>query len=214
MQRLKEEFLNLLESHVPLRDSDVLEIGSGSGARSVSIAGRCKKLTALEPDPRLLSKAQAQNSKSNIDYHLGSAEALPFGDRMFHTTIFTLSLHHVPVEMMATAIREAVRVTKKDGHVVFLEPKHEGSFFQAEMLFDACDGDERKEKARAYFEILNFDDYQELAEVDDETIFKFESVEDFISVFSPKQNMGQLATFLEKNKYMLQARRRINIFKV
>jgi ubiquinone/menaquinone biosynthesis C-methylase UbiE len=214
MQRLKEEFLNLVEAIIPLSDSYVLEIGCGAGTRSVNIAGRCTKLAALEPDSQLLSKAQIQNARNNINYYSGSAEALPFEDRIFDTTIFTLSLHHVPSEKMSKAISEAVRVTKKDGYVVFLEPKHEGSFFQAEMLFDACDGDERKEKARAYFEILNFRGYQEIAEIDDETIFQFDSIQDFISALSPKQNLDQLAAFLEKNLYILNAKRRINIFKV
>lgn len=214
MQRLKDEFLNKLENIVPFTNSHILEIGCGTGNRSIDIAERCLKLEALEPDSQLLTKAKEQNSRNNIDYRLGSAETLPFDDHIFDTSIFTLSLHHVPIQKMQIAIEEAVRVTKKGGYVVFLEPQHEGSFFQAEILFDACDGDERREKARAYFEILNFNGYQEIVEIDDETVFQFDSIEDFTSVFSPKQNLARLADFLEQNKYTLYAKRRINIFKV
>ncbi len=214
MQRLKDEFLNKLENIVPLINSHILEIGCGTGTRSVDIAERCLKLAALEPDSQLLTKAKERNSRNNINYRLGPAEALPFGDHTFDTSIFALSLHHVPIQKMPVAIEEAVRVTKKGGYVVFLEPQHEGSFFHAEIFFDARDGDERREKARAYFEILNFNGYQEIVEIDDETVFQFDSIEDFTSVFSPKQNLAQLAGFLEQNQYTLYAKRRINIFKV
>jgi ubiquinone/menaquinone biosynthesis C-methylase UbiE len=214
MQRTKENFLNELENIISLTNLDVLEIGCGSGARSVGIAERCAKLSAIEPDLELLTKAKENNPRNNIDYRPGLAEEIPFKDQTFDAIIFTLSLHHVPLEKMSTAIKEAVRVTKKGGHVIFLEPQHSGSFFEAEIIFKACDGDERKQKARAYFEILNFNEYHEIAEIDDETVFKFESVEDFSSSLFPKKNLDQLLAFLDKHQYILNAKRRINIFKV
>lgn len=214
MKRLKDEFLNKLEAFTPLTNLAVLEIGCGIGGRTVDIADRCDQLSALEPDPKLLAKAKELNARSNISYLLGSAGVLPFEDQTFEIIIFTLSLHHVPINKMATAIGEAVRVTKKDGFVVFLEPQHSGSFFEAELLFDACDGDERKEKARAYFEMLAFRNYREVAEIEDETIFSFESAEDFTQDLNPKKNLSQLVDFLETHQFILNAKRRINIFQV
>ncbi len=214
MKRIKEEFISKIENVFLLKDSVVLEIGCGNGSRSVALGERSLKVTAIEPNSRLIAEAIKINKRDNIEYRLGSAETLSFDDNSFDVTIFTLSFHHIPLENMVTAINEAIRVTKPEGYIVFLEPTFTGSFFEAEILFDACDGDERKEKARAYYEILNFKDYREIAEISDETVFKFDSLEDFVSTFSPKKKLSQLSDFLETNSYTLTAARRINIFQV
>ena len=212
MKIIKEEFLYKVEEVVKLQGNSILEIGCGSGTRSFEIAKRCKDLTAIEPDMRLIAQAQETNQASNIEYQIGKAEKLDFADQMFDVAIFTLSLHHVPVEKMDLAINESIRVTKLGGYVIFLEPSTAGTFFEAEIRFDACDGDERKEKALAYESICGNKGYKEIAEIDDETVFQFDSADDFITSLNPKKSTGDLKHFLGINNYILRASRRINIF--
>ena len=213
MQRLKEEFINKLDSFVTLAGKHILEIGCGNGSRSVNIAERCDSLTAIEPDADLVNSAIQEQARKNINYLQAKAESLPFDDSLFDICIFTLSLHHVQKDMIATAIDEAVRVVKKDGYIVFLEPNMKGSFFETEIKFGASDGDERKEKAYAYFSILNHSSIVELQEMQDETIFEFESTKDFILNMHPNKNLNTLDSFLKEKNYILNAERRINIFK-
>ncbi len=214
MKRIKEEFLENLETVVRLKNKNVLEVGCGKGSRSVQIAKRVKSLVAIEPSREHIKEAKQANQLANIVYQVGKAEKLPYEQKIFDITIFTLSLHHVSAPKISVAIREAIRVTKKGGYIVFLEPTHEGSFFQAEVMFDACDGDERKEKAFAYYSLLNYKGYKEVAELSDETIFQFNSYEDFVVSMNPKKNKKNIKSFLEENKYTLNALRRISIFKV
>ena len=214
MQRIKEEFLDRVEEVFSLKGKRVLEIGCGNGTRSSQISKRCASVVAIEPNPELIDEAKKVNPAENIEYQIGSAEKLDFGDKSFEVTIFTLSLHHVPASMMSAAIDEAVRVTKEDGYIVFLEPATEGTFFEAELSFDACDGDEREEKQVAYEAIKRHEWVNKGLEIFDETVFKFESVDDFILNLKPKKNIENLASFLENNNYLLNAQRRINIFKV
>ncbi len=84
----------------------------------------------------------------------------------------------------------------------------------AERAFDACDGDERKEIAAAYYAMLNCIKYTEVAEIFDETIFQFDSVADFVDSLGARKNVGQLEAFLKERNYILNAERRINIFQV
>jgi ubiquinone/menaquinone biosynthesis C-methylase UbiE len=212
MQRIKEEFLDKLETILPLQGKEVLEVGCGEGTRSIAIAKRCKKLAAVDPDAELIKKAQLENQSGNIAYEVASAEHLPFEKDMFDVVIFTLSLHHVPMDRMTNAIDEALRVVRADGFIVFLEPEFDGTLFESEIFFDAFDGDERKQKAFAYFTMLNHPKLREVSEIMDETIWKLDSVEDFIESMNPKRNIDQLKTFLEKNNYILRAARRINVF--
>lgn len=214
MKRLKDEFLNEVNARITLEGLDILEIGCGMGSRSVAIAGMCRSLQAIEPDATLIESAKEKNSRDNIQYQCGVAEKLPFADTTFDTVIFTLSFHHIEFSKMPQALDEAVRVTKVGGHIVFLEPAFQGSYFEAEIQFDAGDGDERAEKARAYSEMLNYNGYKEIAEIADETIFQLDSEEDFIVSFDPKKNLENISEFLIKHNNILNAHRRINIFSV
>jgi ubiquinone/menaquinone biosynthesis C-methylase UbiE len=212
MQRIKENFLDIVEENVSLKDLSILEVGCGDGSRSVAIAKRCKFLTAIEPDEEKI-KLALNRGISNILFQLGTAETLSFENAQFDMVIFTLSLHHVPTEKMSNAIDQAVRVTKKTGYIIFLEPTLVGTFFDAEVRFDACDGDERQEKLIAYETLMHHEKLQLVKEIDDETVLQFDSVDDFKEAMCPKKDVLNLQEFLEINKYTLRAERRISIFK-
>lgn len=211
MQRIKEEFLDKLEEVVCLSDKKILEIGCGNGSRSVDIAARCGSLVAIEPDKEIISIAQRMNIPNAV-FIVGSADTLEFNDQEFDSALFTLSFHHISVDAMSATINEVLRVIKKSGFLVFLEPTHDGSFFDAEIMFDACDGDEREEKASAYHAMMVHSGIVLVREIDDETIFRFDSVDDFIFSMSPKKNIVDIREFLEKHAYTLRAGRRISIF--
>src|SRR3989344_9311059 len=183
MQRIKEEFLDSVQKVLPLKGLSILEIGCGDGSRSVAIATRCQALTSVEPDENKLKQALARKIP-NATFKVESGEKLSFDDNSFDATIFTLSLHHIPIKKMETAIDEAVRVTRKSGYIIFLEPTEDGTFFDAEIQFDACDGDERKEKIAAYKAMVNHKKLRAVKEMDDETIFKFDSIKDFVESMS------------------------------
>ncbi|HBU27750.1 TPA: hypothetical protein DEB00_01380 [Candidatus Uhrbacteria bacterium] len=212
MQRIKDTFLDRVEETLLLKGLEVLEIGCGDGSRSVAIAGRCKHLTAVEPDERKLKQAAARQIP-NATFSVGSAEKLSLSDHVFDAVIFTLSFHHIAEDKMEMAIDEAVRVAQKLGHIIFLEPTEDGTFFDAEILFDACDGDERKEKRAAYKAMMSYTKLEAVREVDDETVLKFDSTEDFIESMGPQKNQNKVQEFLEKNAFTLRAGRRITLFR-
>ena len=214
MKRIKDDFLTTISSVVVLHDAHILEIGCGTGARSVQIAAACKQLTAIEPNATLLEEARRSSATPNISYQHGTASNLPFPDSAFDIVLFTLSFPHVPIDSMPVAIDEAVRVVQSHGHVIFLEPAFEGSFFESEIAFDACDGDERKEKACAYENMLKHPQIQQIAELPDETIFSFDSVQDFVDSLLPKKgSIEEIEQFLHAHDFVLNAKRRINIFR-
>lgn len=113
---------------------------------------------------------------------------------------------------MTKAIDEAIRVTKS-GHIVFLEPTEKGKFFDAEIQFDACDGNERIEKRVAQQAISDHPRLQKIEEFYDETILTFESVDDFIASMQPKRKLDAIEGFLTENNFSLNAERIIGIYK-
>src|SRR5215813_9644659 len=99
----------------------------------------------------MIMVARAQHPDPLITFRVGSAPDLDDLNTFFDAVVFTLSLHHIPASLMGEAIESAARVVRKSGYVIFVEPTFSGSFFEAELVFDASDGDERAQKALAYY---------------------------------------------------------------
>ncbi|MEK7187604.1 MAG: class I SAM-dependent methyltransferase [Patescibacteria group bacterium] len=211
MRQVTDDFLEKIRPYVNLHEKRVLEIGCGNGSRSVEIAALCQSLIAIEPNVELFTTACSENLRPNITYGLDSILRFPYDPRSFDVTIFTLSLHHIPEELMARAIDRAVEATHPEGAIIFLEPWFLGPFFSAEQQFDACDGDERANKAAAYRAILNHPRLEEQVEITGQTTFQFDSPQDFMDSMRPQRNTERVIAFLRKHKYQLKAPRRITV---
>ncbi len=215
MERQKEVMLENLETCVPLREKRVLEVGCGWGRVSALIAERCGSLVGIDPDSESITAAQQrllERSLTNTVFVVGSAERLDFADDSFDIVFFALSFHHVLIELMSRAIEEALRVVKKDGYIVFLEPAMDGSFFDAEKLFGTGDEDEDKEKVAAYRVMMEHTGLRLVQEIPDETVFHFDSVDDYIESMLPTRNHDQIQSFLEERNFTFRAERRVIIF--
>ena len=98
----------------------VLEIGAGTGV-NFSLYKDCEHITAIEPNPFMLEKAERKKTKANVPITLieEKAERLPFEDNSFDTIVVMLVLCSVddPVQ----SIEEIKRVLKPDGLILFLE---------------------------------------------------------------------------------------------
>lgn len=195
MKRLKDWFLSKLHELIPLEWARLLEIGCGNGSRSVWFAGHSKELFAIDPDVYLIQMAKERNIVNAI-FTVWEAQNLDYEAWFFDIVIFSLSFHHVPQEDMERSINEAIRVVKKWWYIVFLEPTEDGTFFEAEILFDACDGDERIEKRNAHNAITNISGLQKYSEFYDETVFQFESESDFMRAYILKKILKKYRIFL------------------
>ncbi|HCR55883.1 TPA: hypothetical protein DIV49_02825 [Candidatus Saccharibacteria bacterium] len=98
---LNAAFGAVLEEHPSAR---VLDVGAGdSDFAEVSIDGG-RSVARLDPD-------YATNPPAGQDWHVGSAEAIPFPDKSFDAVISAFLMQHLSPEQQAEAIREMIRVT-------------------------------------------------------------------------------------------------------
>lgn len=195
MKRVQDTFVNTVAEIISLQNTSVLEIGCGDGHYSEQLAARCKQLTGVDPDKKALELAK-QKKLANATFHPYGAESLPFPDETFDVVIFTLSLHHMRPALMPHVIHEAVAVCKRDGNIIILEPGMEGSFYQAEIEFDACDGDEREAKKAARRVIDEHPRLKPVATLQDETVFSVKSPNDFMWALKPSKNLAGIPAFL------------------
>jgi ubiquinone/menaquinone biosynthesis C-methylase UbiE len=98
----------------------VLELGVGTGLQLPHYTA-ADEVVGVDPDPHMLRRARGRTAAAPVPVELveASAERLPFEDASFDTVVASLSLCTVPDQ--AAALREARRVLRPDGRLVFLE---------------------------------------------------------------------------------------------
>jgi SAM-dependent methyltransferase len=127
---------SILERLVAPAGKDVVDVGCGGGAlvRELAAAGACA--VGVEISEAQLATARSRDDGSGGRYLVGRAEDLPLPDGSVDVVVFMRSLHHVPVEHLETALREARRVLRPDGAVYVAEPLAEGDFFALTALVE------------------------------------------------------------------------------
>ncbi|MGQ0546692.1 MAG: class I SAM-dependent methyltransferase [Betaproteobacteria bacterium] len=109
---------------IPAAAGRVLEIGGGSGLNLPYYGGAVSRLTTLDPSESLVRMARKKLSRAAVPVELllGSAEEIPLADRSVDTVVSTWTLCSIPD--VARALREARRVLKPGGSLLFVEHGH------------------------------------------------------------------------------------------
>ena len=118
--------LQALVAQAELHDGhSVLDIGCGTGTLAVLIKRTHPRveMTALDPDPRALSRAtrKAARAAVAIRFERGFAESLPYADATFDRVFSSMMFHHLGRDQRATALAEVRRVLKPHGRLEFLD---------------------------------------------------------------------------------------------
>jgi SAM-dependent methyltransferase len=142
--------LEVLSRRLEVGGRDVVDVGCGTGALAAGLAARGARVTAIEISEQQLAAARAREDVSGVAFAVGRAEALPLPDGSQDVVVFMRSLHHVQMERMDDALREARRVLRPGGAVWVAEPVPEGDFFAMVSLIE--DETEVRAAARAAIE--------------------------------------------------------------
>jgi SAM-dependent methyltransferase len=95
-----------------------LDIGSGTGALAMEIAGRKAglRVTGIDPSKEYVAYATSRNSfPERIRFEIGDGQDLHFEDATFAACLSLLVFNFIPDP--AKALREARRVTQPDGRI-------------------------------------------------------------------------------------------------
>ncbi len=109
----------LVESAGVTADTDVLEIGCGTGLFTGVFAATGARVVAIDVSPPLLEKAMARDIDGAVTFRLEDAEQMSFDDHIFDAVVGSSILHHLDVER---TIGEMHRVLRADGRIAFAEP--------------------------------------------------------------------------------------------
>jgi SAM-dependent methyltransferase len=114
-------------------DAAVLDVGTGNGYFAIYLASKGFRVLTGEPDTdtsRYAGKDWALNAKEagvvdRIRFEAFDASKMPFESEAFDAVFFFGVLHHIDERVRGDVFREAIRVSRKNGAVVFFEPRKE-----------------------------------------------------------------------------------------
>jgi len=120
--------VTMASRYVHLEDAHVLDTGCETGRNSVLLAEKGAKVTGLDVEPRTLKVAASRCKEHSVscDFKQGSVVKTPFSDEQFDLVIFQNVLEHLPGSEQLMALREMMRVLKKDG-VLFIQTPNKWS---------------------------------------------------------------------------------------
>ena len=103
------------------RGKSVLEYGSGSGLACFDLAAAGARVAAIDISDVAIEKGRREAARRGIevDFRVGDAERMPFGQASFDLVCGSGILHHLRI---APALDEVARVLKPGGRAVFIEP--------------------------------------------------------------------------------------------
>lgn len=189
-----ESDLPKIEEFITLGGKEMLEIGCGAGRLTSSLVPKTATITAIDPDPAQI--AQARTNVAGVDFRVGSGEQLDFSDRSFDIVFFSYSLHH---QNCAAALKEAMRVIRREGNILIIEPTHDGEFTR---LVDIFEKDESK-RLRETYTCLSSGSYNIVRQDRYAVEHSFENETECFRYFMDKFGSGSNNGAIEKMKNIL-----------
>ena len=121
---------DVLDEHLPDGEPLVVDVGCGDGSLVRHLARRGARAVGVEVGAEPLQRARAHAPVGGERYEQAGAQDLPLEDGVADVVVFANSLHHVPGELLDTALGEAARVLRPGGLLYVQEPVAEGRYFE------------------------------------------------------------------------------------
>jgi ArsR family transcriptional regulator len=140
-------------------DSEVADVGTGTGFVAAGMAPRVKRVVGIDNAPTMLEVAR-ENLRalgaSNVDLAVGEVARLPLEDSAVDAAFANMVLHHA--EVPAAMVREMARIVKPGGVVAVVdEVEHPFAWMREEHADIWLGFDERQ--VERYFAAAELEGY-------------------------------------------------------
>lgn len=112
-----------------LEGRELVDIGCGPGLLARELCARGATVQAVEPDPVQAARNREAADLPGLRFVEAPAQALPLAPSSVDGVFFFRSLHHVPADLMDSALIEAARILRPEGFLCVVEPGMTGSHF-------------------------------------------------------------------------------------
>jgi len=107
-------------------NSNVLDIGCGTGSLALSLAGKCKTVQGVDLSPRMIAYAKKQSGADlNVTFHLmkRNEKLSDLFDQTFDFSILKLVLHEMSEEERVNLLHEAKKISQEIIIIEWLAPQ-------------------------------------------------------------------------------------------
>jgi ubiquinone/menaquinone biosynthesis C-methylase UbiE len=115
---------------------DIVDVGCGAGNLSRELVQRGARVLGVDPDAIQAAKNRQAPTEAGLQFAEAPATALPLDGNSQDGVVMSRSLHHVAIDEMEPALREAARVLKPTGFLYVLEPAYAGSYWDLQESFN------------------------------------------------------------------------------
>lgn len=178
-------YIETIVSRCDLAGRDVLEIGCGKGRLTADLARYARRVVATDPDLSALEVARAAVGSGNVAFIPAVSGVPNLSGEKFDLVIYTLSLHHVPIDRMHDSLSRAAKLVRDWGAIAILEPGNGGSFTEAKERFGAGSGDERPAREAAILAMRRLEGWSAEETVCFRVRFLFRDEKDFLASMLP-----------------------------
>ena len=126
----------MLSRYVEPAGRRVVDVGCGSGELVRWLRSQGADPVGVECGELMIRQAREADPDHLEDYLDGVGQDLPLPDESAEAVVMSFSLHHVPPDEMADALREAHRVLRPGGILYVAEPMSVGAGHQVVSLID------------------------------------------------------------------------------
>ncbi|MDP6271519.1 MAG: class I SAM-dependent methyltransferase [Alphaproteobacteria bacterium] len=128
--------IEALDQLLEVAGLDLVDVGCGAGKLSRELAQRGARVLGVDPDAIQAAKNREAPAEEGLRFAEAPAIALPLDDGSQDGVIMSRSLHHMAIDEMEPALREAVRVLRRSGFLYVLEPDYSGSYWDLQKSFN------------------------------------------------------------------------------
>lgn len=174
--------LETVDKLVDVKGLDLIDAGCAAGTAARALAERGATVVGVEPDPVQAQSNRSQPSTPGVTLVEAGTQALPAKDNSADGVLLFRSLHHVPADLMDTALEEAARVLKPKGFLYVAEPALDCTFF--ELMRPFHDESEARTQAQQALERTAGTLFEETAKYRCVQRPKFDDFDAFVDLFT------------------------------
>ena len=129
--------LALMSEMIALERLEIIELGCGNARIAREMLSRFPgtRLTGVETDAVQHIK-NLETPQLGLTFLEAGAQSIPAASASFDMAFMLKSLHHIPLNLMATALNEIARVVRQGGYLYVSEPIYDGDLNEIVKLYN------------------------------------------------------------------------------